>query len=400
MLISGMRLQGRKRLAGIMHRLSMHPHPAGVAPLPLIGYGSASWEHGQGRNTVSDLEPISAGRRRRSMTARELARLLGVSQSTVSRAFTPGASIAPDLRTRIIEYAREVGYEPNAIASMLSKRRTSIIGIVVSELQNPFYPALIEKLSRELQRVGFQSLLFNVARGSNVEGQLAALRRYKVDGVIIISATILAGTTLSAVTEGLATVLINRIVDDTSMNCICCDNAAGGRAIAEHFHALGRRRVAYVAGLGHTITNMERQTSFITRVAELGMTLTHCINGGEYSYAAGYQAALAIAAERRTDAVFFANDLLAIGGLDAFRDDAGLRVPEDVAVAGFDDIGMAGWPHYQLTTFSQPIDDMVAASVGMLVDGSADPSRPRSILRLAGSLVVRRSTAGTAALSA
>lgn len=341
-------------------------------------------------------EPAATGpkAKRQPITARELARLIGVSQSAVSRAFTPGASIAPEVRARILSYANEVGYHPNAIASMLSKRRTNIIGIVVSDLQNPFYPALIEKLSRELQRIGFQSLLFNVAKGSNVEEQLTALRRYNVDGVIIVSATILSGAVLTSVTEGRAAILINRIVDDANLNCICCDNPSGAIAVADHFHSLGRRRVAYVAGLGHTTTNMERQNSFITRVAELGMTLTHAINGGEYSYAAGYRAALEIAKDRRTDAIFFANDILAIGGMDALRDDAKLRVPEDVAVAGFDDIAMSRWPHYDLTTFSQPVDKMVEAAVGMIEDGSAEPSRPRTILRLAGGLLTRSSTLG------
>lgn len=341
---------------------------------------------------MSPPPPDDVKTKRNAITARELARLVGVSQSAVSRAFTPGASIAPDVRARILSYATEVGYHPNAIASMLSKRRTNIIAIVVSDLQNPFYPALIEKLSRELQRVGYQSLLFNVAKGSNVEEQLGALRRYNVDGVIIVSATILSGSVLGAVTEGRAAILINRIVDDAGLNCICCDNGAGARAVAEHFHDLGRRRVAYVAGLGHTTTNLERQNGFITRVAELGMTLTRTINGGEYSYAAGYQAALTIAADGDTDAIFFANDILAVGGMDALRDRAGLKVPEDVAVAGFDDIAMSRWPHYRLTTFSQPVDDMVAASVQMFVDGAAEPGRPRSILRLSGGLLVRAST--------
>src|SRR5690606_24342040 len=96
------------------------------------------------------------------MTARELARLLGVSQSDGSRAVCPGASISPDLRVRILNYANEVDYQPTAIASILSRRRANIVGIVVAEMQNPFFPMLIEKLSRELQVIEMQSLLFNL----------------------------------------------------------------------------------------------------------------------------------------------------------------------------------------------------------------------------------------------
>src|SRR5689334_19053409 len=134
--------------------------------------------------------------KRNSITARELARMIGVSQSAVSRAFTPGASIAPELREKILQYAATVDYQPNAIASMLSKRRTNIVGIVISEMQNPFYPALLERLSQELQKIGFQSLLFNITAGANLQEQLSALRRYNVDAVIVISATVLSGATL------------------------------------------------------------------------------------------------------------------------------------------------------------------------------------------------------------
>lgn len=355
--------------------------------------GSA--RHGAGREAEKRLDKTgTSGQKRKPITSRELASLLGVSQSAVSRAFTPGASIAPEMRERILKYAQELDYHPNAIASMLSKSRTNIVGIVVSDMQNPFYPALIEKLSRGLQQIGLQSLLFTVTKGSNVEEQLLALRRYNVDAVIIVSATILSGAAISWATEGRAAILINRTISDAGLNCVCCDNVAGARAVADHFHALGRRNVAYVAGLAHTSTNLERQDGFITRVAELGMTLTHRLAGGEYSYEAGYRAGREIAASSNTDAIFFANDILAIGGMDALREEGGLRIPEDVAVAGFDDIAMARWPRYSLTTFSQPVDDIVNFTVKMIEDGDAAPGKPPTINRLPGGLIVRNSTAG------
>ncbi len=330
--------------------------------------------------------------KRRPITARQLARMLGVSQSAVSRAFTPGASIAPDLRDRIKQFAEEVDYHPNAIASMLSKSRTNIVGIVVSDMQNPFYPALIEKLSRSLQRVGLQSLLFNITKGSNLEEQLSALRRYNVDAVIIISATILSGQTLRWATEGRAALLINRVVEDADLSCVICDNVAGSRAIADHFYETGRRRVAYVSGLSHTTTNRERQNAFVTRVAELGMVLCARVDAGEYSYEAGWRAAMEIVERGGADAIFFANDILAAGGLDALREEAGLSVPDDIAVAGFDDIALASWPHYALTTFRQPVDEIIAVAVGMIEDGSCYPGRPITIKRLPGELIVRSSS--------
>jgi DNA-binding LacI/PurR family transcriptional regulator len=122
------------------------------------------------------------------------------------------------------------------------------------------------------------------------------------------------------------------------------------------------------------------------------MTLTARIDGGEYSYHAGRRAALDILAKGGADAIFFANDILAIGGIDALREDAGKLVPQDIAVAGFDDIAMASWPHYALTTFRQPVDEIVDVAIRMIEDGSCAPGRTPTISRLSGGLVVRRST--------
>ena len=338
--------------------------------------------------------------RRKPITARELARVMGVSQSAVSRAFTPGTSISPELRQRILRAAEEFDYHPNAIASMLSTRRSNIAGIVVSEMQNPFYPTLIEKLSRELQRVGLQSLMFNITRGSNIEEQLVALRKYNVDAVVVISATVLSGASLRWATEGRAAVLVNRTIPDQTLTSVSCDNVEGSRAIADHFYAIGRRQVAFVGGLTHTTTNLERQNAFITRVAELGMTLTHAVSGGEYSYEAGYRAAMEIGRAQRTEAVFFANDILALGGFDAFHDGLGLRIPEDIAMAGFDDIAMSRWPRYSLTTFSQPVDAMIEKTVELINAQLAPGEYTPTQNALSGELLVRHSTVGNLASEA
>jgi DNA-binding LacI/PurR family transcriptional regulator len=138
---------------------------------------------------------------------------------------------------------------------------------------------------------------------------------------------------------------------------------------------------------------MERQSAFITRVAELGMILTTRIEGRGYTYDAGRRSGLEIAARQDTDAIFFANDILATGGIDALREEAGLRVPEDVSVAGFDDIAMAGWPRYALTTYGQPVDEIVGVTVKMIEDGSCQPGQPALIKRLPGRLIIRQSTA-------
>jgi DNA-binding LacI/PurR family transcriptional regulator len=236
--------------------------------------------------------------------------------------------------------------------------------------------------------------MFNITRGSNVEEQLVALRKYNVDAVVIISATILSGAALLWATEGRAAVLVNRTTPEQALTSVSCDNVEGARAIADHFWAIGRKTVAFVGGLSHTSTNLERQNAFITRVAELGMTLTHAISGGEYSYEAGYKAGREIGAASRTDAVFFANDILAIGGFDALKDGFGLRVPEDIAIAGFDDVAMTRWPRYSITTFRQPIDAIVAKTVALILDQLANKPYTPGQHPISGELLVRHSTVG------
>jgi DNA-binding LacI/PurR family transcriptional regulator len=329
-----------------------------------------------------------AERQRRPLTSRQLAALIGVSQSAVSRAFTPGSSISDDMRARILKAARDFGYEPNAIASMLSTNRTNIVGIVVSDMRNPFYPVLIERLTQALQRVGLQSLLFNVTPGARLEEQLVALRRYNVDAVVVLSATALSERALSWATGGRPAILLNRQSTE-DITTICCDNVAGARAVVDHLHATGRRTIGYVAGLTSTPVGIERRTAFVTRLAELGLRLAGTVSHEAYTYEAGWQGALDLL-PNAPDAIFFASDILALGGMDALRQAAGRSVPADIAVAGFDDVAMASWPHYSLTTYRQPIDALVEATLERLAAGG-QATVHRS---LPGELVVRASTIG------
>ena len=325
---------------------------------------------------------------RANLTSRQLAALIGVSQSAVSRAFTPGSSISPTLRDRILQGAREFGYQPNAIASMLTTRRSNIVGIVVSDMSNPFYPALIGRLTQKLQGVGLQSLLFNLTPGSDVETQLLAIRSYNVDAVVVVSATILSESLLSWATEGRRAVLLNRLSTD-GLATVCVDNVAGARTVADHFHALGRRRIGYVGGLSQTLVGMKRQNAFIDRLAELNLQFVGAASRNAYTFEAGATSAADLM-ERRPDAIFFASDILALGGISALRA-AGHNIPGDVAVAGFDDIEMASWPDYALTSYRQPLEDLVTAVVNRLSYADTDMDVP-SHEDLPGRLIVRAST--------
>jgi DNA-binding LacI/PurR family transcriptional regulator len=299
------------------------------------------------------------------VNAKQVATILGVSQSTISRAFTPNASISPATRERVLKIASEIGYQPNAIARSLITKRSNIVGIVISNPTNPYYPEVLAQFSRQLRSIGFQSLLFNVPESKDVEKELPNLLQYQVDAVVIISATITPETAAQCASNGRLVVLFNLYVPDADIAAVSCDNADGGRQVANYVAACGYRRPAFAAGVAESSTSMDRERGFIERLRELGIPLHARVDGEAFSYEAGRAAALSLRASG-PDVIFFANDLMAIGGMDALRYEVGMRIPDDIAVVGFDDQPMAAWDSYNLTTVHRPIGRMVELTVDLL----------------------------------
>lgn len=328
-----------------------------------------------------------------ALRARDVADLLGVSTSMISRAFNPDASVSPAMRKRIMEAATALGYRPNVIARSLSTRSSKIVAIILGTLENPFYAQILQKLSRELQMADFQSLLFNLAPGQDVDSQLPYLLQYNVDAVLIVSASISAGIANDWTKSGRKVVLFNRTLPDTSIPSVCCDNIAGAKLAVDHFIETGRSRLAFAAGRRDTSTNAERELGFIGRLAEIGSKIAAKTDNPHCTFQDGYNAALKLAPSR-PDAIFFSNDVMALGGMEAIRKELKLRIPEDIAVIGFDDIPMAAWPTHSLSTLRQPLDAMVASAVRLLTvtDPPAQDGHARIVHPV--ELIQRASTVG------
>jgi DNA-binding LacI/PurR family transcriptional regulator len=330
----------------------------------------------------------------RSITAQTLATRLGLSQSTVSRAFTAAASIHPKTRERVIKEAHSLGYQPNVIARSLITRRTDIIAVVMANLVDPFYPLVLDQLAQKIQSSGRQVLLFIVPPGRHVDDVLPSLLQYKVDAILITSATVSSRMATLCATQQIPVVLFNRYVPGLKVAAICCDNVAGGRAVAEYFCSTGHERPSFVAGERDVTTNLDRAHGFIERLRELGTPLHAHEIGGAFSYSAGYDAARRLISNHQIpDSIFFASDVMAVGGIDAIRA-AGLRVPEDISVIGFDDIPIANWPAYELTTIRQPIAQMVDETADILgLDTAAVKKPTRKVHFMKGILIERRTVA-------
>jgi DNA-binding LacI/PurR family transcriptional regulator len=333
------------------------------------------------------------------VTSAQVARLAHVSQSAVSRAFTPGASVAPATRQRVLDAARELGYRPNAIARSLISGRSRMIGLVAAYLDNQFYPIMLERLARALQARGYHTLLFISEPGAQ-DHELEKLLAYQVDAVVMASATLSSALAKECLDASIPVVLFNRDVPDSPASSVVSNNEEGGRLIAAHLLDAGHQRLAYIAGAEDSSTNRDREAGFAAGLALHGHTL-HDRQVGGYTTEGAIAATLAMMqVAEPPDAIFVANDHMAFAVLDTLRETLGLQVPDDVAVVGFDDVPQAAWAAYALTTVAQPTDALIAATVKVLFDqletGQAHSSRhclPVTLVQRRTTRTVRRDRA-------
>lgn len=301
-----------------------------------------------------------------SVTSTDVAKLANVSQSAVSRTFTPGASVSAKTRERVLTAARTLGYRPNALARSLISGRSRIIGLVIAYLENHFYPIVIERLSRALQAEGYHVLLFMTEPGKQDE-VVQEILQYQVDGVVLASVTLSSHIAEECAGLGVPVVLFNRYEPDAPASSVVTDNIGGGRMLGELLINEGHKNIAFVAGQENASTNMEREQGFNEALAAAGMCVSHKVVG-HYTFEGATMAAREILDRQVPDAIFVANDHMAFAVMDVVRGEYGLRVPEDVSVVGYDDVPEAGWPSYNLTTVEQPVENMIADTVEILLD--------------------------------
>ena len=288
-------------------------------------------------------------------TIRDVARAADVSVATVSRTLNGLDTVAAETRNRVLRAAGELDYVPNSGARALSTRRTDTIGVLLPDLHGEFFSELIRGIDLAARAQGLH-LLLSSSHGDPKEAA-AALRamRSRVDSVILMVPH--AGED-SLIGPGIAPVpmlFIGRGGSSRGHISFDIDNFSGAHAITEHLLAKGCERIAFVAGPSSNIEAKERLRGYCSAIAAAG--LAEWIVGGDFSERSGRDAARAFVGEDRPDAVFCANDMMAIGCLEALKD-AGLSVPGDIALAGFDDIPIARYVSPALTTAAVPIADI------------------------------------------
>lgn len=325
------------------------------------------------------------------VTSRDVARLAGVSQATVSRVMSSSPNLSDSARERVLAAMDTLGYVPHAGAQAMKTRRSNTVGVVVADLTNPFYPEILDELTLALDEAGLRTVLWN-AGNINHQDALKAIRERSVDGVVFTTATEESVELRAAIEREGVMVLINRYVDGLDCDSVTSDNLAGGAAVADYLVNSGRTRVAFIGGDINASTSRDRALGFLRRMTERGHEVPAgmCFSGDfSHAFSRATMARLLVGPERPR-AVFCANDNMAFGALDALRA-AGLG-PEDCWVIGYDDVDMASWTSLSLTTVRQPSREMARAGVELLVRRIAEPERPTQLVEFPCELILRGST--------
>jgi DNA-binding LacI/PurR family transcriptional regulator len=334
---------------------------------------------------------MTASRPGRPATAYDVARLAGVSQSAVSRAFTPKASISEGTRAKIVEAATALNYRPNVIARSLITRRSRTIGLVAAYLQNHFYPDVLEVMSARLKERGYRILLFTADLNHPADPLLDEIIGYRVDGIILASITLSSHLAEECRAAGIPVLLFNRTAATAGISSVTGENLRGGRLIARFLAAGGHRRVAFMAGIENSSTSRDREGGFRAGLTECSLPL-HRRVVGHYRFDCAAEATRALLSDPEPpDALFCANDHMALAAIEVARYELGLRVPEELSIVGFDDVGPARWASFSLTSFSQPVDGMVESAVDLIAGLVEDPKKEPRHEIVAGELVVRGS---------
>ncbi|MBB4683431.1 LacI family DNA-binding transcriptional regulator [Amycolatopsis jiangsuensis] len=302
-----------------------------------------------------------------SITSHDVARLAGVSQPTVSRALRGDHRVSETTRARVREAAEALGYVPSEAGRSLSTRSTRRIGVVVTDLTNPFYPYLIEPLHDRLEQHGYRMMLFTERSETALETERLLDR--SIDGVVLTTAVLGSALPAELTRRGLPFVFLNRETGTGLGDAAVVDNEAGGRLAAEELVRLGHHEVGLLGGPADTTTGRDRELGFRVGLSEAGVGLPReRVRRGPFDYGTGYEGLLELAGQRpRPTAVFCGNDVIAIGAMNAARR-LGLAVPGDLTVIGFDDLPMASWETFGLTTVRHDLDGMAQAAAELLVE--------------------------------
>lgn len=349
---------------------------------------------GELRSTQRVVRIVGVSRRKTKLEADKIsidtiAREAGVSASTVSRTFGRPELISAATRERVQAVARRLGYQPNKLARSLATGRTSAIGVLVSDITNPFFPPLVRAVEERAYEHDYALLLMDAGEDPSRETSLAQDHASRVDGLILCAPRSSAAQ-VRRIADRAPVVLINREI--SGLPSVLCRNAAGYQSLIEHLHAAGHRRVVYLAGPEKSWADQDRRESLSAAVGRFGDDMTLEVSGPfPATYSGGMAAADAVADSGCTAVVAF-DDIIALGVLRRLWV-LGIGVPEDVVVVGCDNIEPGQVSHPPLSTVATPIAEAARVAVDLLIERMESTAETTiETINLAGRLVLREST--------
>ncbi len=310
------------------------------------------------------------------VTIRDVAREAGVSVATVSRVFNRSGPVREPTRQRILEVADRLRYVPDSAARSLITRRTGTLGVLLPELYGEFFSEVIRGIDGAAQARGYHVLLSSShANRGEIVTALRAMRG-RVDGLVVMSPDIDAQGLRANLPESLPVVLLNCAVSGSAYDSLNIDNLGGASAMVEHLLALGHRRIAMIAGPARNHDASERLRGYRTALEAAGAEVRdEWVLPGDFTESGGHRAAERfLELDPRPTAIFAANDSMAVGAVSRLRE-AGLVVPDDVAVAGFDDIPIAAYVSPPLSSVQVAIAELGSRSVELLVEAIEEKNR-------------------------
>jgi len=333
---------------------------------------------------------------RRKVTIRDVADLVGVHHSTVSRALSPNKrdKISPAVVKKIEKAAKKLGYFPNIVASSLKQNRSFAFGVLIPDLMNPLFPPIIRGIQDTAEAVGYTVITANT--DDEEEKERSALRMMQgrsLEGVLIATARREDPIVEECIVYDIPFVLVNRTVDREGVNAVVIDEDFGIRSVLDHLISLKHTRIAHVAGPQHTSTGYQRAKAF-TEYLRIHNLSTDLVETSEkFTIEEGRRAFRKMLAEDNSfTAVVAGNDLLALGCMEAMNE-MGLLVPENISVTGYDDILFLERMSPALTTVQVPKYEMGSQATKTLLDMVGGKATTPVVLRMQPRLVIRNSTA-------
>jgi len=328
----------------------------------------------------------------------DIARKTGYSVSTVSRVLHSSSKkykISKEAEIKIRQAAKDLGYRPNKLAQSLKLKKTNEIGVIIPDISNPFFSALVKSIGKESRKNGYSIVLYESDENVSLEKEaIKRLLEKRVDGMIIAAVGLNEPYLKRLESNKLPVVTVDRCLEETTFDAISVDNLKGTYIAIQYLINEGHKKIAFIQGLPETFTNKGRLEGYLKALNNAQVPVySDYIVGNDFRSLNGYlQTKKLLQLPDPPTVIFTAGDLIVLGALQAIKEE-GLKIPDDISLVTFDDPDFATYLSPPLTSIRQPVDDMGILSVKLLLERMREPSCPAKRILLEPQLIIRNSVA-------